>query len=100
MARPFSGQEHLEAARRLRDEASSAEQLRQALAVLLPLELGLSLGQVAQVLGRSKGGTCSLRTRFIAYQQGRLPATRSKTQLRKFAGFAASERAMDASVPR
>lgn len=50
--------------------------------MLLPLELGLSLEQVAQVLGRSKGATCSLRTRFIAHQQGHLPAPRSKTQLR------------------
>jgi transposase len=82
MARPFSGQEHLESARQQRDRALSADQLRQALAVLLPLELGLTLEQVAHVLGRSKGATCTMRTRFMARQQDPSRAPRSKNQLR------------------
>ena len=55
MVRPFSGQEYIEAAREQREQARSVDELRQALAVLLPLELGVNLEQVALVLGRSKG---------------------------------------------
>ena len=45
--------------------AGSAEQLRQAQAVLLPLELGLSLAATARAIGRSVGWTRSLRSRFV-----------------------------------
>lgn len=82
MARPFSGQDHIEAARRLRDSAQTAQQLRQALAVLLPLECGLNLEQVAQVLGRSKGATCVMRTSFLSAQENPATTRRSKRQLR------------------
>ena len=82
MARPFGGQMFIEEARKQRDQAKSADQLRQALAVLLPLELGVSLEQVALVLGRSKGATCTMRTRFIAQQKDPSSAPRSKRQLR------------------
>jgi|GEM_PF-5531050 len=66
--RAFSGQEDLEVARQQRDQAKNIEQFRQALAILMPLELGLSLEQVALLLERSKGATCTLRTRFIVEQ--------------------------------
>jgi hypothetical protein len=73
MARPFSGEAHLRAAQELRDKARTAAELRQALAVLLPLQCGLSLAQTADILGRSREATCRLRTEFIAQQEGRLP---------------------------
>jgi len=43
MARPLTGQSSIEAARQARDEARTADELRIALAVLLPLEAGLNL---------------------------------------------------------
>jgi hypothetical protein len=75
MARPFTGQGSLEAARKARDEVRTADELRIALAVLLPLEAGLNLAQTALVLGRSRHTTCALRTDFCAYASG-LRATR------------------------
>ncbi len=77
MARPFQGQQYIQAAQEQRDNAKTAQQLRQALAVLLPLECGLNLQQTAQVLGRSREATCRLRTGFFAAQQ----ATPSRAQL-------------------
>jgi transposase len=42
------------------------EQLRQAQAVVLPLEYGLSLKQTARAIGCSVTWTCRLRNRFLA----------------------------------
>jgi hypothetical protein len=64
MARTASGSEHIHAARRLLKTARTADELRLAQAVLLPLELGLSIKQTAQVIGRSSRATCTLRTGF------------------------------------
>ena len=58
MARPASDKEVLVKAR-------TAEELRQAQAVILPLEFGFSMEQVAAVIGVSKGWACQVRTRFI-----------------------------------
>jgi transposase len=52
--------------------ARTVEELRQAQAVVLPLEYGFSIDEVAAVLGISKGWACQLRRRFI--QAGGLPA--------------------------
>lgn len=82
MARTPSGAEHLEAARELLRTAKTVEQMRQAQAVLLPLELGLSLEQTAVAIGRSVGATCNMRTRFMAVSEGRRAAPRSKRDLR------------------
>ena len=65
MARTPSGAEVLKQARAFVLEASTAEELRQAQAVLLPLEFGLSLQQTAQAIGVSVGWACQLRRRFI-----------------------------------
>lgn len=46
-------------------KAKSVEELRQAQAVLLPLELGLTLEQTAVAIGVSTGWACRLRTKFI-----------------------------------
>jgi hypothetical protein len=82
MARRASGSEQIEAARTLLREATTVEQLRQAQAVLLPLELGLSLEQTAKAIGRSPRATCALRTRFVQVQTGRRQAPRRKSELR------------------
>jgi hypothetical protein len=79
MARPFTGQGSLEAARKGRDEACTAAELRIALAVLLPLEAGLTLAQTALVLGRPRHTTCALRTDFCARASGQR-APRRKNQ--------------------
>ncbi len=72
MARPASGKEVLEKAKETLANARTVEELRQAQAVVLPLEYGFSIAQVAAVLGISKGWACQLRRRFI--QAGGLPA--------------------------
>lgn len=66
MARTARGGNNLQSARELLASTHSAEQLRQALAVVLPLDYGLSLKQTAQVIGRSPTWTCRLRNRFLA----------------------------------
>jgi len=82
MSRPASGKECIEAARKLFKSARTADELRMAQAVLLPLEMGLSLEQTAKIIGRSKGATCSMRTRFVQVSDGLRPASRSKRTLR------------------
>ena len=82
MARPASGSEHIEAARKLLKTARTADELRLAQAVLLPLELGLSIEQTARAIGRSSGATCTMRTRFGKVAGGLMAAPRSKRQLR------------------
>ena len=82
MARPASGSEHIEAARKLLKTARTADELRLAQSVLLPLELGLSIEQTARAIGRSSGATCTMRTRFGKVAGGLMAAPRSKRQLR------------------
>lgn len=66
MSRPASGDEEvLQRARKAIACAQTVEQLRQAQAVVLPLEHGLSLAQTAQLIGVSLGWACQLRRRFI-----------------------------------
>lgn len=66
MSRPASGdQEVLVKARAAITTAQTAEQLRQAQAVVLPLDYGLSLADTAQIIGVSPGWACQLRRRFM-----------------------------------
>ena len=65
MARVASGKEVLEQAKELLVNASTIEELRQAQAVVLPLEFGLSMEQTASAIGTSIGWACQLRRRFI-----------------------------------
>ena len=66
MSRPASGDaEVLKSARQAIALAQTVEQLRQAQAVVLPLDHGLSLADTAQVLGVSRGWACQLRRRFM-----------------------------------
>ena len=82
MARTASGAEHIEAARKLLKTARTADELRLAQSVLLPLELGLSIEQTALAIGRSSGATCTMRTRFAKVTAGEMTAPRSKRELR------------------
>jgi predicted transcriptional regulator len=77
MARPFEGREHLEAARALRDQAKTLPAYRQALAVLLPLEHGMTLEETAAVLGLSRGATSRSRNAFLAQEEGKPKAVSS-----------------------
>ena len=86
MARPVSGSENVQAARALLRSAKTADQLRLAQSVLLPLEHGLTIEQTAAVIGRSKGVTCGMRTRFARIAEGKQAAPRSKKDLRNRAG--------------
>lgn len=65
MARQASGAEVVKQAKRFIVKARTADQLRQAQAVLFPLEFGLSLEQTARAIGVSVGWACQLRRRFI-----------------------------------
>jgi len=65
MTRPASGSEVLERAKGLLKKARTAEELRQAQAVILPLEFGFSMEEVAGVIGTSSGWACQLRMEFI-----------------------------------
>ncbi len=59
MARKAGGAKDLAWAREQVAEARSADELRHAQAILLPLELGLSLEQTAVAIGRSVSLTCN-----------------------------------------
>lgn len=65
MARRASGGECVEQAKACLAKARTVEGLRQAQAVVLPLEWGLSLEQTAQIIGVSVGWACQLRRRFV-----------------------------------
>ena len=66
MSRPPRGQDVLDSALQAITSATTIEQLRQAQAVVLPLQYGMSLEQTAQAIGLSKGWACRLRNQFIA----------------------------------
>ena len=61
MARPASGREFLAEAKEMLAKAKTADELRQAQALILPLEYGFSINQVAAVIGTSRGWACQLR---------------------------------------
>jgi len=65
MARPASGREFLAKAKERLAKAKTIEELRQAQTLILPLDHGFSIEQVAAVTGISRGWACQLRTRFI-----------------------------------
>jgi transposase len=65
MARIASGKEVLDQAKDLLINAKTIEELRQAQAVVLPLEFGLSMKQTATAIGTSVGWACQLRMRLI-----------------------------------
>lgn len=69
MSRPASGdQEILLKAREAIATAQTVKQLRQAQAVVLPLDYAMSLDDTAKGIGVSVGWACQLRRRFILGQ--------------------------------
>lgn len=82
MARHASGVEHLDEAHALMLQARTADELRTAQAVLLPLMLGLSLEQTALAIGRSTSAVCTMRMRFCRIADGVAEPPRSKRELR------------------
>ena len=62
--------------------AKTADELRAAQAMVLPLALGHSLKQTAQAIGRSVGVTCSLRIRYCQVARGEREAAPGKHALR------------------
>ena len=93
MSRPTSGEPQLDVARAQVKAARCAAQLRAAQAVLLPLELGLTLEQTAVAIGRSVGATCRMRTTFCAVASGRQKPAQAKTSLRNRANSTLDEEA-------
>ncbi len=66
MSRTASGSDKvLLSARQVIVSAPTVEQLRQAQAVVLPLDYGLSLADTARIIGVSVGWACQLRRRFM-----------------------------------
>ena len=82
MARTVGGKDQLEMAREAIRKAKTADELRAAQAVLLPLELGLSIAQTAMAIGRSVGVTCTMRTRYSKIARKEMEPPISKKQLR------------------
>jgi len=68
MARTARGADQLARATEALARAQTAQELRQALAVVLPLAHGLSLQETAQAIGRSLAWTCRARSCFLAGQ--------------------------------
>lgn len=82
MARKASGIDQLVSARELLRTAKTAAELRAAQAVLLPLELEMSIEETAKAIGRSIRWTCSMRTRYGRVARGEENAPRMKRDLR------------------
>jgi hypothetical protein len=93
MARPASGHEQLESARRAVREAKTVDELRAAQSVLLPLEFGLSLEQTGIAIGRSAGRTCVIRNSYCRIASNLEQPSRAKTDLRNRAYLTMEEEA-------
>ena len=91
MARPATGAEHIAAARDALLRAKTADEMRAAQAVLLPLEMGLSLEQTGRAIGRSATATCRLRRQFCAVAASEREPSRSKRDLRNRAHLSFDE---------
>lgn len=65
MARKAGGHQFLEKAKELLVNAKSAKEVRQAQAVILPLEFNMSLEQTSAITGISKNWVNQLRNEFI-----------------------------------
>lgn len=70
MARPVGGRAVLAQAKAVLETARNVDELKMAQAVVLPLELGLTLRQTAAAIGVSPGWVCRLRRRFERIVRG------------------------------
>ena len=82
MARIAGGKDQLAMARDALRKAKTADELRVAQAVVLPLESGLSIAQTAIAIGRPIGVTCTMRTRYSRIALREAVPSVSKRQLR------------------
>jgi transposase len=82
MGRPPRKDVDLVWAQDLLSSARTADELRQAQAIVLPLQLGLSLGQTAFAIGRCISATSKLRNRKRRVESHEIPAKLPKTALR------------------
>lgn len=82
MARKVGGEDKLEAAKLLLKTAKTADELRSAQALALPLMLGFDLKQTAMVIGRSVGVTSTMRNQFVVNQISAKQTPRKKEELR------------------
>ena len=70
MSRPAKGQDVLEQAKKAIGSAKTAEELRAAQAVVLPLQFGLTIARTAEAMGISVGWASTLRNRFARVARG------------------------------
>ena len=82
MARKAGGSDQVRLARELLQTAKTVNELRVAQAVVLPLDMGMSLKQTAKMIGLSVTQTCNLRTRYCKVARGEREVPRSKQSLR------------------
>ena len=83
MARSPGGAQYLEQAKMLLKQARTADELRAALALVLPLEWGMSLEETARIIGRSVCTATLMRTRLCRQLAGQYqPDNRRKSELR------------------
>ena len=73
MARPFRGQDQLEAALTCIQTTKSAAQLRRTQALVFPLRYGLNLDQTAEATGLSKSWASKARNAFVPISDEKLP---------------------------
>jgi Winged helix-turn helix len=93
MARTAGGRQDIVWARDQIAKARSADELRHAQSIWLPLALGLSLEQTALAIGRSVSLTCKLRNRKRRERAQEIPVKKRKQELRNRAGATLSEEA-------
>lgn len=98
MARLPGGTEHLAQAQNLLKKAKTVEELRTAQAVALPLLFNLSIEQMAQIIGRSVGATCTLRTNFCREQAGEARPKHSKHSKRELRNRAKASLEQEARI--
>jgi transposase len=91
MARPATGREFIEVAKERIASAKTADALRAAQALLLPLEFGLTLQQTATAIGLSERWTTKLRTRFQRIEAGIEQSAKTKKELRNHARMTLAE---------
>ena len=78
MARPPKGKELLEQAKEALSKAKTADELREVQAVVLPLEMGLTLKQTAEATGRSVRWVSQARRGYLEQAGSVLPSKPGK----------------------
>lgn len=97
MARPLEGKELIESARQLLKRAKTQKETRQAQAILLPWEHGLSVEETAAALGISARTVSRLRREYGQEQRGerKAPQPQSVTRNRAYASLEEEAKILD-----